>query len=116
MNLRTLITSVILLSFGVSARAQTFAFTTLAGRASSGSNDGVGSDARFNAPQGIAVDVNGVLYVADTENHVIRKITPDGTVTTLAGTAGLSGGADGAGSAARFNFPASVTVDGSGNV
>ena len=91
--------------------------TTLAGTApSTGSTDGTGSAARFKSPYGAAVDGNGNIYVADTGNHTIRKITSAGVATTLAGTAGASGSANGTGSAARFNFPYGVTVDGSGNV
>ena len=72
--------------------------TTLAGTAGrKGSTDGVGAAARFNLPNSIAVDVNGVVYVADTFNHTIRKITPVGSVTTLAGTAGRKGSTDGPG-------------------
>lgn len=82
----------------------------------SGSTDATGTSARFFNPQGITRDSSGNLYVADTGNHTIRKITPAGVVTTLAGSAGLSGSTNGTGSAARFNSPASVTVDTSGNV
>ncbi|MDD3147617.1 MAG: hypothetical protein PHD82_09970, partial [Candidatus Riflebacteria bacterium] len=91
--------------------------STLAGSpGSSGSNDGTGSAARFYLPCGIAVDSMGNIYVADMNNHTIRKVTPIGEVTTLAGTAGISGITDGTGSAARFNRPASVGVDSAGNV
>jgi len=92
-------------------------FGTLAGTAgSSGSTDGTGSAARFYFPQGVSVDSVGNVYVADMHNHIIRKITSAGVVTTLAGTAGSSGSTDGTGSAARFDFPTSVTVDSAGNV
>jgi len=92
-------------------------FGTLAGTAgSSGSTDGTGSAARFSSPHGVAVDTAGNVFVADTFNHTIRKITSAGVVTTLAGTAGSSGSTDGTGSAARFDFPASVSVDSAGNV
>ncbi len=64
----------------------------------------------------MAVDAAGVVYVADTGNSVIRKITPDGKVTTLAGDAGKIGGADGVGSAARFWQPCAVAVDKSGAI
>lgn len=85
------------------------AVTTLAGSANVfGSSDGQGSAARFRAPQGIATDAAGNIYVADTSNHTIRKVSPDGTVTTLAGTAGQSGSTDGTGNAARFNQPFAI--------
>src|SRR5438874_5814758 len=87
--------------------------TTIAGAAGMfGSTDGSGSAARFNAPDGIAVDSSGNLYVADTLNSTIRKITSAGVVTTLAGTPGAIGSADGTGSAARFNYPDALTVAG----
>ena len=91
--------------------------STLAGSAGeSGSADGTGAAARFNLPEGIAVDGAGNLYVADTNNQTIRKITPSGTVSTLAGSVEQVGTADGTGAAARFSYPSGVAVDGSGNV
>jgi PKD repeat protein len=91
--------------------------TTFAGLAGvGGSANGTGSVARFNDPYGVAVDVNGNVYVADTYNSTIRKVTPAGVVTTLAGLAGTSGSANGTGSAARFNNPYGVAVDTNGNV
>jgi hypothetical protein len=91
--------------------------TTLAGTAGSpGSADGTGSLALFNQPYGVAVDTGGNVYVGDTYNHTIRKITSGGVVTTLAGLAGSPGSADGTGSAARFNHPTSLTVDSAGNL
>ena len=91
--------------------------TTLAGQAgSAGSADGMGSQARFNGPRGLAVDGSGNVYVADTGNSTIRKITPGGVVTTLAGQVGSAGSAEGTGSEARFNYPAGLAVDGFGNV
>jgi secreted PhoX family phosphatase len=91
--------------------------TRLAGSAGSiGSTDGTGSAARFNSPEGIAVDTAGNVFVADTFNSTIRKVTSAGVVTTLAGTAGSAGSTDGTGSAARFNFPLDITVDTAGNV
>jgi hypothetical protein len=90
---------------------------TLAGLAGSqGSDDGTNSAARFDEPSGVAVDGAGNVYVADTFNYIIRKITPGGMVTTLAGTAGFSGSADGTGTSSYFDDPSSVAVDGSGNV
>jgi sugar lactone lactonase YvrE len=91
--------------------------TTFAGASGvAGSSDGVGAAARFNAPQGIAIDSAGNIYIADTNNSTIRKITSGGAVTTLAGSAGLSGSADGQGSGARFDHPSAVAVDSGGNV
>jgi streptogramin lyase len=91
--------------------------TTLAGMpGSAGTADGTGTVARFNWPEGVAVDGTGDVYVADTGNNTIRKVTPSGVVTTLAGTAGLLGSADGTGAAAQFTHPEGVAVDGSGNV
>lgn len=90
---------------------------TLAGLAgNSGSADGVGSAARFNAPSGVAVTPAGLVYVADTYNHTIRVIAAGGIVTTLAGTAGASGATDGTGSGARFLYPYGVAVDAAGVV
>ena len=92
--------------------------TTLAGSAdqSPGSADGTGAAASFNWPEGVAVDGSGNVFVADSRNNTIRRITPAGVVTTLAGTAGSWGSADGTGAAARFNGPSGVAVDGAGNV
>ena len=91
--------------------------STLAGLAGVvGSDDGTGSAARFYYPQGPAVDSAGNVYVADSNNHTIRKITPSGVVSTLAGLAGSGGSVDGTGSAARFNYPSGVAADGAGNV
>src|SRR5258706_360573 len=93
------------------------AVTTLAGTAGvSGSSDGTGPAARFNLPRGVAADGAGNVYVADSSNHTIRKITPAGVVTTLAGTASVSGGSDGAGAAASFNFPTGIATDSAGNI
>ena len=81
-----------------------------------GSLDGSGTNALFNNPRGLAVDSGGALYVADTGNNSIRKITPNGTVTTLAGLAGISGSADGSGTNAWFNDPRAVAVDSNGTI
>ena len=92
-------------------------FGKLAGTAgSSGSTDATGSAARFYYPVGISVDTAGNVFVADPNNHTIRKVTSAGVVTTLAGTAGSSGSTDATGSAARFYFPAGISVDTAGNV
>ena len=93
------------------------ATSTLAGSAGSqGSNDGTGSAARFWYPQGVAVDPAGNLYVSDSGNQMIRKITPNGMVTTLAGMAGSRGNTDGGPGYARFSNPRGLAVDGSGNI
>jgi len=91
--------------------------TTLAGTAGiTGSADGTGAAASFSSPTGVAADSAGNVYVADSANNTVRKITPAGVVTTLAGTSGTSGSVDGTGAAARFNGPADITVDATGNV
>ena len=91
--------------------------TTWAGSAGhEGSTDGTGSAARFNQPLRVAVDASGTVYVVDSGNHTIRKVTPGGMVSTLAGSAGHEGSKDGTGSAARFTYPGGVAVDASGTV
>jgi streptogramin lyase len=87
--------------------------TTFAGN-SQGFADGTGSAALFNMPIGLVKDASGNLFVCDRDNHRIRKITPAGVVTTFAG--GTMGFTDGSGSAARFNQPYCITIDGSGNL
>ena len=79
-----------------------------------GATDAQGTNARFNSPGAIALDSAGNLVVADTGNHTIRRIAPDGTVTTLAGSSGLPGSVDGLGALARFNAPNGLAVAGSG--
>ncbi len=78
---------------------------------SAGYRDGTGASARFNMPSGVAVDPSGNVYVADFSNHVIRKITASGVVTTLAGSAGNYGYQDGTGTGAKFCEPIGVNVD-----
>src|SRR5215468_6025107 len=75
-----------------------------------GNEDGTGAAAHFDRPSSVAVDSASNVYVADTDNHTIRKVTTGGVVTTLAGTAGMSGGVDGIGAAARFDAPSGVAV------
>jgi len=90
---------------------------TLAGMAGSpGSIDGYGAAARFNAPSAMAVDARGNLYVCDTGNHTIRKVSPSGLVTTVAGLAGSPGDSDGTGSSARLSGPRGITVDSNGTI
>lgn len=91
--------------------------TTVAGLSgTSGSTNGTGSDARFNDPRGVAVHSDGTIYVADRLNCVVRKVTPAGEVTTLAGSPGQCSFLDGTGSAARFGAPEGVAVDTAGTV
>jgi sugar lactone lactonase YvrE len=91
--------------------------TTLAGTAGTvGSVDATGSAASFNTPTGIATDRAGNVYVSDSNNNTVRKITPGGVVTTLAGTAGPGGNADGTGPAASFGYPSGIAVDAASNV
>jgi sugar lactone lactonase YvrE len=91
--------------------------STLAGSAGQpGSADGTGQNARFNFPRGVAADAAGNVFVADTGNHTIRKITPGGVVSTWAGLAGSPGSTDGAGNTARFNAPQGLALDKQGNL
>lgn len=86
--------------------------TLLAGASGlAGATDGQGAAARFNHPGGLALDASGNLVVADTGNDTIRRIAPDGTVTTLAGSPGLPGSADGVGAQAQFSGPYGIAVD-----
>ena len=91
--------------------------STLAGVAgTAGAVDGILGVGTFNGPSSLAVASNGTVYVADELSSTIRAITPSGTVSTLAGSAGVAGSTDGAVAAARFNFPSGLTLDSSGNI
>lgn len=91
--------------------------STLAGRASSsGSTDGLGASARFDQPTDLVLDSAGNLFVTDFSNHTIRKITPEGQVSTFAGLADSTGSTDGTGSAARFFDPHGLCIDSAGNL
>ncbi len=92
-----------------------YTFSTLAGSTGTpGNADGPGTAARFNAPEGIVSDGNGSFYVADSANNTIRKVTATGDVTTVAGSAGVTGTADGTGTAAFFSSPRGIACDPSG--
>jgi sugar lactone lactonase YvrE len=88
--------------------------TTVAG-STAGVTDGTGTNAQFNGPYGLAVDANGDIYVSDFYNHLIRKVTPAGVVTTLAGS-GAPGSADGTGADAYFNYPGKLSISSNGDI
>jgi sugar lactone lactonase YvrE len=90
--------------------------SVIAGSATAGSADGTGAAAQFSGPRGIAVDANGIIYVADYSNSKIRKITTDGVVTTIAGVGTNTVTTDGIGLAAAFRSPAGLVLDGKGNL
>jgi hypothetical protein len=81
-----------------------------------GSADGTGTNAQFNGPVGLAFDRSTNLFVSDANNDTIREITPDGTVTTCAGAAGVDGSMDGTLTCARFRSPAELVFDKKGNL
>jgi sugar lactone lactonase YvrE len=89
--------------------------STFAGNGSPGNSDGFGSAARFHFPAGIAIDANDTIYISDSYNHAIRKLTPSGLVSTFAGS-GSSGRSDGRGIQASFFFPGGLAVDSQGNL
>lgn len=89
--------------------------TTFAGTGQQGSTNGPANAATFYLPNNVTVDAHNNVYVADGVNNLIRKITPAGIVSTLAGS-GVAGAADSTGTAASFNGPAGLAVDGAGNV
>jgi kumamolisin len=90
--------------------------TTLAGNGTSGYLDGTGTATEFSLPTGVAVDAAGNVYVADFGNALVRRITPAGVVTTVAGQQSTQGALDGIGANALFNLPISIAVDSAGNL
>ena len=89
--------------------------SVLAGDTIAGYKDSISIHARFNSPSNLCVDDSGNVYVSDFNNHRIRKISPGGMVSTIAGS-GIPGYLDGAHDSARFHFPRGIAVDDSGNV
>jgi DNA-binding beta-propeller fold protein YncE len=89
--------------------------STVAGTGATGNSNGNSNVASFDGPSGIAVDGAGNIYVADQHNNMIRKISPNGTVTTLAGS-GTPGFTNGTGTGATFTYPTGVAVSGDGSV
>ncbi|HEY5040753.1 MAG TPA: NHL repeat-containing protein [Verrucomicrobiae bacterium] len=106
----------LLLSLVATLRAQD-SVTTLAGKALvSGTTNGTGTNATFSDPAAIVVDASGNYFVADSQNHAIRKITAAGVVTTFAGQIGIAGSVNGTGTAAKFNTPSGLAFDKNGNL
>jgi sugar lactone lactonase YvrE len=100
----------------IAVRAQD-SVTTLAGQALvSGTADGTSTNAQFNDPAAMVTDANGDLFVADSQNHAIRKITTNGVVTVFAGQLGVAGTRDGTGTNAQFNTPSGLAFDALGNL
>lgn len=106
-----------LVALGQPDYANPYTFATLAGTASvAGTNNGSGGVARFDYPDGLALDNSGNLYIVDQFNFTIRRMTPFGVVTTLAGQPGVAGSADGTNNAALFNHPWGLARDNAGNL
>ncbi len=101
----------------IQAQTETYEWTNFSGKpGGSGSADGYANNARFLNPEGVTFDRYGNVYVADSYNHTIRKITPGGVVSTMAGKAGVPGKTDGVREQARFYSPTDIAVDDAGNV
>jgi len=108
------------IAWGQPVYPPTYAFTTIAGTfGNDGNVDGTNGMAQFNWPQGVAVATNGVLYVVDYLEDTVREVAPIGTnwvVTTIAGSAGIAGSADGTNQNVQFNEPTDIAMDGAGNL
>ncbi|RZJ08251.1 MAG: hypothetical protein EOP39_14330, partial [Rubrivivax sp.] len=89
--------------------------STVAGSGQPGAADGTGGMAQFNGPNSLAIDADGNLLVTESANNTVRKITPAGAVSTVAGNAGVQGSADGSGAAARFSYPWGITLGANGD-
>lgn len=110
MNKKLLVLYSAVIFFIACNRNKNIEVTTYAGSGAIGANNGKAGDASFSNLMGLAIDPAGNIYVADSRNNLIRKISADGMVTTLAGD-GNQGSADGKGNAASFFFPAALAVD-----
>ncbi len=106
----------VVLATALNTRAQPLTIRTLAGSVAPGATNGFGSNARFNRPNGVAADRSGNVYVADTENGTVRKITADGYVSTIAGVAGSYGSTDGSAGNARFYGPQGIAAGQAGEL
>jgi sugar lactone lactonase YvrE len=111
-----LLSLAVVIASAASAHAQSLSIRTFAGSTTVGATNGLGTAARFDHPVGLATDLSGNIYVADTENSTIRKITSDGNVSTLAGLAGNFGSTDGAAAGARFYGPEAVAANAAGQL
>src|SRR5476651_156632 len=100
---------------GMPGDTGSYTVTTLAGTGSYGFTNGPGAIAQFSDPYAVATDVSGNVYVADADNNAIRKITPAGIVSTVAGN-GTRSFKNGAGASAEFHFPHALVVDSTGNI
>lgn len=103
----------------VASNDSAFTISTYAGTGSAGSSNGTSGNpqtAQFSAPEGIVFDSNGNMFIADRDNHVIRKITTTGTVTVFAGAVGVTGAANGSATVARFNTPIRLAIDNADNL
>src|SRR4029078_2567874 len=103
---------------GSTAQAPAPAVLELLSRAPGGPGaaDGIGANASFSGPTGLSIDRRGNVYVADSDSHTLRTVTPQGAVSTLAGTAGQDGFVDGNAKSASFSHPVATAVDSSGNL
>ncbi len=114
MFLKAVLIGGIALTTATDGQTQSLTLHTLAGNGPAGSTDGYGSNARFNDPLGVAADTAGNVYVVDTQNGTIRKITPDGFAGPFAGLAGSFGSTDGNGANAQFYGPQGIATDSAG--
>lgn len=116
-SFRRIAFSAVVIGLSLSAAAQSLTITTLAGQiGTNGSADGTGTAARFTWANGIVADASGTLHLVDANNFTVRRVTPAGVVTTVAGAAGQKEHRDGTGTAARFYQPRGLARDAAGNL